>query len=202
MATDPTELDPDPLRQLGAWLSAAESAGLPLHDAFALATADAEGAPSVRMVLLRGGDGPEGLCFYTNRGSRKGRDLAANPRAAAVFHWAALGRQVRVAGRVSALTDAESASYWASRPRGSQLSAWASAQGEEVSSRDVLEALVAELAAQWPEGVDIPLPPFWGGYRLLPRVFEFWEGRPDRLHDRVEYLPDGRGGWLRRRLQP
>jgi pyridoxamine 5'-phosphate oxidase len=201
MATDLEELDPDPLRQLAAWLSAAESAGLPLHDAFALATADDNGEPSVRMVLLRG-EAADGLSFYTNRGSRKGRDLAANPRAAAVFHWAVLGRQVRVAGRVEPQADAESAIYWASRPRGSQLSAWASAQGEPVASRTALEARVAELAARWPEGVEIPLPPFWGGYTLVPEVYEFWEGRPDRLHDRVEYLPDGRGAWVRRRLQP
>jgi pyridoxamine 5'-phosphate oxidase len=201
MATDPEELDPDPLRQLAAWLAAAESAGLPLHDAFALATAGADGEPSVRIVLLRG-DATDGLCFYTNRGSRKGRDLAVNPRAAAVFHWAALGRQVRVAGRIEPQPDAESAIYWASRPRGSQLSAWASAQGEPVASRKALEERVAELAARWPEGVEIPLPPFWGGYTLVPEVYEFWEGRPDRLHDRVEYLPDGRGAWVRRRLQP
>jgi pyridoxamine 5'-phosphate oxidase len=201
MATDPEELDPDPIRQLAAWLSAAQSAGLPLHDAFALATAGADGEPSVRMVLLRS-DATNGLSFYTNRGSRKGRDLAANPRAAAVFHWAAVGRQVRVAGRVELQPDAESATYWASRPRGSQLSAWASAQGELVASRKALEARVAELTARWPEGVEIPLPPFWGGYTLVPEVYEFWEGRPDRLHDRVEYLPDGRGAWVRRRLQP
>jgi pyridoxamine 5'-phosphate oxidase len=201
MATDPPQLDPDPLRQLDAWLSAAETAGLPLHDAFALATADADGVPSVRMVLLRG-ERSDALCFYTNRRSRKGRDLAVNPRAAAVFHWAPMGRQIRIAGRVAALTDAESASYWTTRPRGSQLSAWASAQGDPVGSRDVLEARVAELAGRWPEGVEIPLPPFWGGYALTPEVFEFWEGRPDRLHDRIEYLPDGLGGWLRRRLQP
>ncbi|MDP9273712.1 MAG: pyridoxal 5'-phosphate synthase, partial [Chloroflexota bacterium] len=167
MATDPEELDPDPLRQLAAWLSAAESAGLPLHDAFALATAGADGEPSVRMVLLRG-DPVDGLSFYTNRGSRKGRDLAANPRAAAVFHWPALGRQVRAAGRIEPQPDAESAIYWASRPRGSQLSAWASAQGEPVASRKALEERVAELAARWPEGVEIPLPPFWGGYTLVP----------------------------------
>jgi pyridoxamine 5'-phosphate oxidase len=201
MPTDPADLDPDPVRQLASWLSAAEAAGIPLYDAFALATSDADGAPSVRMVLLRG-QGRDGLRFYTNRGSRKGRDLAANPRAAAAFHWAAQGRQVRIAGLVSPLSDVESEKYWASRPRGSQLSAWASAQGEGVESREILEVRVAELSVRWPAGEDVPLPRFWGGYRLVPEVFEFWESREDRLHDRVEYVPDGRGGWIRRRLQP
>jgi pyridoxamine 5'-phosphate oxidase len=200
MPIDPDDLDADPFRQLDAWLADAEEASLPLANAFALATATIDGAPSVRMVLLRGVD-RNGLRFYTNRGSRKGRDLAGNPRAAATFHWAALSRQVRVAGPVALMDESESAAYWATRPRASRLSAWASQQGAEVESRARLEARVAELDAQYP-GESIPLPPFWGGYRLVPEVFEFWEGRADRLHDRVEYLPDRDGGWRRRRLQP
>lgn len=200
MPIDPETLDQDPMVQLQAWLQEARAAELQA-DAFALATADADAVPSVRMVLLRG-IGPDGLRFYTNRGSRKGRDLAANPRASAVFHWAALGRQVRVSGTVQRLTEADSAGYWATRPRGSQLSAWASAQGAEVDSRGALEERVREGARRWPEGTAVPLPSHWGGYLLTPAAFEFWESRPDRLHDRVEYLPDGDGRWRRRRLQP
>src|SRR5579859_4967228 len=200
MPIDPTHLDADPFRQFEAWLAEADGTGQPLATAFALATASADGAPSVRMVLLRGVD-PDGLRFYTSRNSRKGRDLAGNPRAAAAFHWAAMGRQVRVAGPVSAMNEAESAAYWTTRPRASRLSASASEQGEEIASRDRLEARVAELDARYP-GDAIPLPPSWGGYRLLPEVFEFWEERADRLHDRVEYLPNPDGGWRRRRLQP
>jgi pyridoxamine 5'-phosphate oxidase len=200
MPIDPLELDEDPIRQLRAWLEAARAVE-PSADAFALATADARAAPSVRMVLLRGID-DDAIRFYTNHRSRKGRDLAANPRAAALFHWPTLDRQVRLAGRVERLGDEASERYWATRPRGSRLSAWVSMQGVEVASRAELEARVEELAIRWPGGTTIPLPAFWGGYRLLPDVMEFWESRPDRLHDRVEYLPDGAGTWRRRRLQP
>jgi len=200
MPIDPANLDSDPLLQFEAWLADAEGAGLPLATAIALATAGGDGEPSVRMVLLRGLD-HDGLRFYTNRGSRKGRDLAANPYASAVFHWAPLSRQIRVAGPVRVMDDPESAAYWTTRPRASRLSAWASEQGMEIATRADLEARVAEMDERYP-GEAIPLPPFWGGYRLVPEVYEFWEGRPDRLHDRVEYLSDGSGGWRRRRLQP
>jgi pyridoxamine 5'-phosphate oxidase len=200
MPIDPADLDPDPFHQLEAWLAEAEASGLPLANAFALATTGVDGDPSVRMVLLRGLD-REGLRFYTNRRSRKGRDLAGNARAAAAFHWAPLGRQVRAAGPVLSMSDAESTAYWTTRPRASRLSAWASEQGSWVESRAILEAQVVELDARFP-GEAIPLPPFWGGYRLVPEVFEFWEGRADRLHDRVEYQPSGDGTWRRRRLQP
>jgi pyridoxamine 5'-phosphate oxidase len=189
----------DPLRQFAAWLSDAEAAGLPLASAFALATAEPAGTPSVRMLLLRGFDG-DGLRFFTNRESRKGRELAANPRAAAVFHWAPLDRQVRLAGTVTSLSDEESAAYWATRPRGSQVAAWASQQGAELDSRATLDARVAELASRY-AGVEVPLPRFWGGYLLAPAIIEFWESRPDRLHHRVEYRRSG-SGWEERLLQP
>jgi pyridoxamine 5'-phosphate oxidase len=200
MLIDPATLDPDPLGQFSAWLAEAEAAGFAHPTAFALATADADGAPSVRMVLVRG-HGPDGFRFFTDRRSRKGIDLAANPRAAAVFSWPELARQVRVHGTVERLSEEESAAYFATRPRGSRLSAWASEQGAEVASRAELEARVVELDARFP-GDDVPLPPHWGGYRLIPEAYEFWVSRPDRLHDRVEYRRDPAGAWIRRRLQP
>jgi pyridoxamine 5'-phosphate oxidase len=200
MPIDPASLDPDPIRQLSAWLAEAEASGLSLPNAFALATCDADGTPSVRMLLLRGLDA-DGLRFFTNTASRKGRDLAANPRGAAAFWWPALDRQVRLAGEVWPLPHIESLAYWASRPRASQLSAWASDQGREVSSREALEARVAQVAARYGEG-EMPLPPSWGGYRLIPETIEFWESRADRLHDRVEYRRDPDGAWRTARLQP
>ena len=200
------DLDPDPVLQLGRWLEAAAAAGMREPNAMTLATADASGVPSARVVLLRGLDA-SGLTWYTNRGSLKGRDLAANPRAAVVFHWELQQRQVRAAGDVTAIAETEAAAYFADRPRRSQLSAWASPQGQPLSERAELEAATDRIAEQYPETV--PLPPFWGGYRLTPVMFEFWQGRRDRMHDRFRYLRDGDGdrddaeaGWAIDRLAP
>lgn len=201
MPIDPATLDRDPIRQLGAWLADATDAGLTLPNAFALATADDDGMPSVRYVLLNGLDA-DGLRYFTHRGSRKGRDVAINPWAAAAFWWPSLDRQVRVSGSVRLLSDADALAYWRTRPRGSQLSATVSAQGQEIGSRDELEARVAELAARSPDAQELPLPPMWGGYLIVPRTVEFWESRPDRLHDRVEFRRGGDGSWHSRRLQP
>jgi len=199
MALDPATLDRDPIAQLAAWLQEAEAAGVALPNAFALATADADGVPSVRFVLLNGLDA-DGLRFYTNRASRKGRELAVNPWASAAFWWPALDRQVRVSGPVRLLSEEESLAYWRTRPRGAQLSAMASAQSREIGSRQELEALVAEVDARHPG--EVPLPPTWGGYLLLPRTVELWQSRADRLHDRIEYRRGGDGTWHPRRLQP
>lgn len=199
MPLDPESLHPDPVTQLRAWIANAAAAGNRQADAFALATAGADGSPSVRMVLLRGLD-TDGLRFFTNRDSRKGADLAANPRAAGTFWWPETSRQVRAAGGVERLTAEASVAYWESRPRASRLSAWASEQGREIGSRAELEDRVRELDERYPEAV--PLPPFWGGYLLRPVAYEFWESRENRLHDRVEYVPDPAGGWRRHRLQP
>lgn len=199
MPIDASNLDADPLRQLSAWLAEADAAGAPLPNALALATADGDGVPSVRFVLLHGLD-DQGLRYYTNRGSRKGRDVAVNPWASAAFWWPALDRQARVSGPVRQLPEEATRAYWVTRPRGSQLSAAASAQGREVASRAELEAAVAELAMRYPDAV--PLPPMWGGYLLVPHIVELWENRQDRLHDRIEYRRGADGSWHPRRLQP
>ena len=199
MPLDPTTLEPDPIRQLDAWLREATDAGVPLPNAFALATADGGGMPSVRFVLLHGLDA-DGLRFYTNRTSRKARDLAINPSAAAAFWWPALDRQARVTGPIRLLPEEESLSYWRTRPRGAQLSATASAQSQEIGSRGELEALVRAVDERHPD--EVPLPPSWGGFLIDPRTVEFWESWPDRLHDRVEYRRGADGSWHPRRLQP
>ena len=181
------------------WYREAQRKGAPQPEAIALATADARGAPSVRMVLFKGIEG-EGFVFYSNSESRKGRDLAANNRAALVFYWSATRHQVRLSGRVSKLSRAASTAYFHSRPRGAQLSALASRQSRVVGSRAVLERAVAELDRRHPETV--PLPPDWGGYALRPDWIEFWENRADRLHDRLRYVRKREGGWRLERLAP
>jgi len=194
------DLAADPMAQLIAWVDAARDAGLALPEAFSLATASSDAAPSVRLLLARAIDA-DGLVFYTNRESRKGRDLAANPRGAAAFHWPQLDRQARLAGTVQEVEAMETVAYFAARPRGSRISAWASAQGEPIADRAALDARWADAERRFPDD-DIPMPPFWGGYRLVPEVVEFWQSRTNRLHDRIEFVRRGDGEWQRRRLQP
>ena len=188
----------DPLRQFERWLGDARSAGVAALDAVALATAAPDGTPSARMVLLKSVD-ERGLTFFSGYGSRKGRELAANPRAALLVYWQPLGRQVRVEGTVARLEAAESDAYWATRPGGSRISAAASPQSEVVRGRDELEALAAEVSAR--HGDVPPRPATWGGFRLEPSVWEFWQHREDRLHDRLRYRQDDRV-WLLERLAP
>ena len=195
-----SDLHADPLTQFQCWVDAAIAAELPEPLAAALATADATGTPSVRMILVRG-IAADGLRFYTNHESRKGRDLAVNPQAALTLWWPGFERQVRCSGPVRQLTEAESATYFASRPRESQLGARASHQGQPTPSREALEAALAAEATANPGSAPIELPTFWGGYLLTPARWEFWQGRPNRLHDRFEYLPIS-SAWEIRRLQP
>jgi pyridoxamine 5'-phosphate oxidase len=185
----------DPLRQFAAWFEDATEAGLRVPEAVALATATGEGAPSARMVLLKDFD-ERGFVFYSNYESRKGRELEANPRAALLFYWDPLRRQVRIEGGVERLPAEESAAYFRTRPLGARLSAWASRQSEVVESRAALEDAVRRLRRR-----ELDVPPHWGGYLLRPRVFEFWQHRDDRLHDRLRYRRE-RDDWVRERLAP
>lgn len=182
---DESEVDPLPHRQLERWVTQALDAGVPEAHSMVLCTVGAGGIPSARNLLMRGLS-EAGLDFYTNRDSRKGVELAANPAATAVFSWLGLQRQIRVTGRVVELSDAESDRYFATRPRGSQIGAWVSAQSSVISSRAALEADLAEVTGRFGDG-PIPRPPRWGGYRLAPFEFEFWQGRRFRLHDRLRY---------------
>jgi pyridoxamine 5'-phosphate oxidase len=193
------DLDPDPFRQFAAWFAGAAAAGVHEPEAMTLATATPAGVPSARMVLLRG-HGPDGFVFFTNYESRKAGELDANPRAALVLHWATLGRQVRIEGAVARTSDAESDAYFASRHRDSQIGAWASAQSHPIPSRAALEDEVVRIASRHPDG-PVPRPPNWGGYRLTPTAFEFWQHAESRLHDRFRYLTDG-PGWRITRLAP
>ena len=195
-----SDLDADPAGQLRAWLDEASAADVALPEAMTLATATPEGGPSARMVLLKGCD-ERGLVFHTNYDSRKARELEQNPRAAIVLYWNQLGRQVRVEGRVARISEAESEAYFRTRPVGGQLGAWASRyQSEVIESREVLDERVHELQAQYAGG-EVPLPPFWGGYRLEAESFEFWQHREDRLHDRFRYRRE-HDAWVIERLSP
>lgn len=195
---DERDLDPDPLRQFERWFADAGGAGLEVPEAMTLATATPDGRPSARMVLLKGAD-ERGFAFYTSYESRKGRELAANPHAALLFHWQPLGRQVRIEGAVERMSEAESGAYFRTRPLGSRLAAWASPQSRPLADRAELERLYAEAVERL--GDDPPLPPHWGGFRLVPEAYEFWQHGDDRLHDRIRYELDA-VGWSRTRLAP
>ena len=194
------DVDPDPLRQFAAWYGDAARAGLREPGAMAVATSTVGGIPSVRMVLLKRYD-EEGFVFYTNYDSRKGRELQANRRAALLFYWDPLGRQIRIEGQTERTSAQDSASYARSRPRGSQLSALASPQSQVIGSRRELEQRVADLAESYAD-VEVPVPDAWGGFRLLPERFEFWQHREDRLHDRLLYTVEDDWRWRLERLAP
>jgi pyridoxamine 5'-phosphate oxidase len=195
-----TDIDADPIHQFGVWFEQALAAQVPEPNAMTLATVGADGRPSARIVLLKGFDAA-GFVFHTNYDGRKGKELAANPHAALVFFWPELERQVRIEGEVERLSGAESDAYFQGRPRGSRLSAWASRQSEPVADRATLEQEMEEIARKY-EGRNVPRPPFWGGLRLRPEAIEFWQGRPNRLHDRLRYRRVTPGEWRVERLSP
>lgn len=194
------DVDADPLRQFETWFQQALATNLPEPNAMTLATATPDGQPSARVVLLKAFDA-SGFTFFTNYASRKGRELAANGRAALLFFWPELQRQVRIEGTIERVTDAESDAYFRSRPLGSRLGAWASEQSEVIASRAVLEERVREAAQRFPDG-EVPRPQHWGGFRVRPLTIEFWQGRPDRLHDRLRYRRVQPAGWRLDRLSP
>ena len=195
-------MEPDPFTQFKTWMDLAISSGIVDSNAMTLATADTYGMPTSRIVLLKHYD-EEGFCFFTNYNSRKGKDLAENPHASIVLHWKELERQVCIRGRVEKTSREESENYFHMRPHRSQIGALASQQSKRLINRATLEQREQELLEEYPEGTTIPLPQFWGGYRLIPEYIEFWQGRPSRLHDRIIYT---RGGisdhWIIRRLSP
>jgi pyridoxamine 5'-phosphate oxidase len=188
----------DPMTQFAGWMAQAREGGIPEPTAMVLATTSARGRPRARTVLLKA-HGPEGFTFYTNRTSRKGQDLQVHPRACAVFPWYALGRQVTAEGGVRMMSQASSEPYFRSRPRGSQIGAWASRQSQVIESRAELDRRAGELEQRWPG--DVPMPDFWGGYVLVPETVEFWQSGASRLHDRLRYRRHG-DGWIIERLSP
>jgi pyridoxamine 5'-phosphate oxidase len=198
---DESDIDPDPFVQFAAWMRKALDAKLRMPNEMTLATADSHGRPFARIVLLKGVD-ERGFTFFTNYESRKGKHLADNPYAALVFYWAELERQVDVTGQVEKVSFEESEAYWRTRPAASRRAAWASRQSEVIQSRAELEERVREVEARWPDDDDIPMPAHWGGFRLIPENIEFWQGRPNRLHDRLIYKRVAGMGWLIERLSP
>ncbi len=202
---EPDDLDPDPVVQFKRWLAVAVDAGVTEANAMVLSTVDVEGRPWSRYVLLKDVD-VHGFTFYTNYGSNKSTELAANGVAALTFGWLDLRRQVNITGTVSRVDEVESDAYWVVRPRGSQLGSMASRQSEPVADRSVIDRWYAEAEARHPEGSDVPRPAYWGGWRLDPRTIEFWQGRLNRLHDRIRYRRDddaeSPSGWTRQRLSP
>jgi pyridoxamine 5'-phosphate oxidase len=199
-ALDEKEVDPSPFKQFEIWFKQAEAAVAILPNAMTLATATKDGMPSVRVVLLKDFD-ESGFVFYTNYDSAKGKELDANPVAALCFYWSELGRQVRITGTIARTSREESDAYFHTRPIDSQLGAWASNQSEVIASRAVLEAKMEEMSTKYQDKI-IPLPPYWGGYRVTPVAIEFWQNRSSRLHDRIRYkLVDG-ARWVVERLEP
>ena len=194
------DLNPDPIAQFNRWMQQALDAQLLEPTAMTLSTADQAGRPSGRILLLKGVD-ERGFLFFTNYESRKGRELSENPHAALVLFWAELERQVRLTGTVTKAPVEESEKYFKSRPRGHKLGAWVSNQSEVIANREVLERRLSKLESQYP-GEEVPLPPCWGGYFLAPDAIEFWQGRPDRLHDRFRYTKHREGSWVIERLAP
>jgi pyridoxamine 5'-phosphate oxidase len=194
------DLDSDPIKQFSNWFTAAIEAQIRDVNAMSLATAGADGKPSVRIVLLKGFD-QHGFVFFTNYDSEKGKQLEDNPFAALGFYWIELDRQIRINGRVKKTTREEAERYFHSRPVGSQVGAWASRQSEVIDARRVLDARFAEMSERY-DGKNVPLPPRWGGFRLIPDRFEFWQGRPNRLHDRFRYTHTSSGTWQIDRLAP
>ena len=195
-----SDLDPDPIKQFSNWFTAAVEAGIRDANAMTLATATAKGRPFARIVLLKGFD-QDGFVFFTNYESQKGQQLAENPYAAIVFYWMELDRQVRISGPVEKASRQASERYFHSRPPGSQLGAWASPQSQVIDGRRVLEAKLAQMTERFADG-PIPLPPHWGGFLIRPEVMEFWQGCPNRLHDRFRYQRDDGGAWSIERLAP